>query len=121
MSGPYTLIPSSPLQLQKAATTGTGGILQPHGRCHFLTFALQSNGTTSGGVVTLEEARYEPSVLGGMDYTGTWSTILAVNASDFTGSVQKTIHTYGSFWAVRARISSDITGGGTVDVWAWAN
>jgi len=121
MSGPYTLVPASPMKLQSAATTGTGGVLQPHGRCHFLTFALQSTGTTSGGTIILEEARLDPDVLAGLDYTGTWSQIASVSASTISGTAQQIIHTYGSFWAVRARISSDITGGGTVTVWAWAN
>ena len=121
MSAPYSLAPSSPLLALSAATTGTGGVLQIHGRCHMLTVSLESAGTTSGGVVTIEEARFDPAVLAGLDYTGTWSTILAVNASDFTGTAQKSIHVFGSFWAVRTRISSTITGGGTVSSWIWAN
>ena len=121
MSGPYSLVPNSPEQLQSAATTGTGGVLLPHGRSHWLTVSLQSNGTTSGGTISIEEARYDPAVLNGLDYTGTWSVIQAVSASTFTGGAQVVVHVPGSFWAVRARISSNITGGGSVDVWAWCN
>lgn len=81
----------------------------------YLTFYLQSNGTTSSGVVTLEEA--ESGTPAGGQYTGTWSTITTVNASSFTGGAQLAYHVQGSaFSHVRARISTVIGGGGTVTV-----
>ena len=129
MSGPYTITApgvdqfnATATQLHNAATTGNGGQLVLSGKTARVTFALQSNGTTSGGTITLEEAYFDPAVLAGENYTGTWSAITtAINASTFTGSQQLLAHVSGSFWAVRARISSDITGGGSVSVWAWGN
>lgn len=76
-----------------------------------LALTLQSAGTTSGGNITIEQASYPPDV----PYTGTWSTILVVAASSFTGGAQKTINIDGlaGTW-VRPRISDAITGGGTI-------
>lgn len=85
------------------------------GQCANATVMLQSNGTTSGGAVTIEEAYYDPT----LTYTGTWSALVAVSASTFTGTAQSAVHVAGSVWAVRARISSTITGGGTVSAYAW--
>ena len=81
-----------------------------------LTFYLSSVGTTSGGVVSIEEADWNPS--GGTPYTGTWSVITTVNASSFTGGVQLAYHVSSptAFAFVRARVSSTITGGGTISV-----
>jgi len=81
-----------------------------------LTFYLSSVGTTSGGVVSIEEADWNPS--GGSPYTGTWSVITTVNASSFTGGVQLAYHVSSptAFAFVRARVSSTITGGGTISV-----
>lgn len=129
MSGPYTLTApgvdqfnATAMQLHNAATTGNGGQLVLSGKTARVTFALQSTGTTSGGAITLEEAYFDPAVLAGEDYTGTWSTIgTAISASTFTGGAQVIVHAIGSYWAVRARISSNITGGGSVSVWAWGN
>lgn len=119
MPAPYTLIPGLQ-QLHSATTTGNGGIIIPRGLCARLTVVLQSNGTTSGGTLQIEEAYFDPNTDG--TYTGTWSAVGAViNASSFTGGAQSVVHVVGSFWAVRCRIATTITGGGTVSVWAWGN
>ncbi len=111
------LTPSSPQTLQSAATTGNGGILLIRGECEGLTVVLQSTSTTSGGAISIEEAYYDPN---GPVYAGTWSLVTAaISASTFTGGAQAVVHVVGSFWAIRARISSDITGGGSVTVVAW--
>jgi len=120
MPGPYTPIPHTPQQLQSAATTGTGGLLYLRGGTARVTVVLQSTGTTSGGAVSIEEAYYDQES-GDPVYAGTWSVVQAVNASDFTGTAQKVVHLTGSFWALRVRISSTITGGGMISVWAWGN
>jgi len=105
--------------LQSAATTGTGGLLFIGGICERLTVSLQSTGTTSGGTIILEEAPYyDPQ--GGV-FGGTWSQLASVSASTINTTASQIQHFEGSFWAVRARISSDITGGGTVTIAAWAN
>lgn len=115
----YSLSPMQPQQILNAETATTAsGILVLRGQCDRLTVALQSHGTTSGGAVTVEEAYYDPN---GPVYSGTWSVLQATNASTFSGSTQTVIHWEGSFWAVRVRISSTITGGGSVSAWAWGN
>ncbi len=122
MSAPYSLHPGLPQQLQNAATvaaTGAGGILLLRGECARVTVVLQSDGTTSGGSVSIEEAYWFPDT--DPVYAGTWSVVQAVNASSFTGTKQQVVHLTGSFWAIRVRISGDITGGGTISVWAWGN
>lgn len=79
------------------------------------TYVVQGNGTTSSGVITFEEASWDPQTES--TYTGTWSTILAVNASDVTGGAQKFIHISSTANAYsRPRISTVIGGGGTVSV-----
>jgi hypothetical protein len=100
--------------LLDTVTAGTGQVdASPFSE---LTFYLTSVGTTSGGTVSLEEADWNPS--GGTPYTGTWSVITTVNASTFTGGTQIAYHVAapGAFGFIRARISSAITGGGTVSV-----
>src|SRR5215813_8407376 len=96
-----------PVSLQSAATTGNGNAVAIPNSFTNHTWKFQSVGTTSGGVITIEEAA-DPS------YTGTWSTLTTVNASDFSGGAEKDVHASGLLRAVRARISSNITGGGTI-------
>lgn len=75
-----------------------------------LVFYFESfgTGTTSGGTLLIEEAS-RPG------YGGTWSQIASVLASSFTGLKQIAYHISPNAYAnIRVRISSDITGGGTV-------
>ena len=82
------------------------------GRTH-LVFYVIGNGTTSSGVVTLDESVY----VGDQPYGGTPSAITTVNASTVTGDNQAAIHpAVGTYGWVRARISTAIGGGGTVSV-----
>lgn len=116
--GPYCLTPSLPMQLHSAATSGNGGVMYFAGQVARATVILQSSGTTSGGAISIEEAYYDPA--NGV-YGGTWSVIQSVNASTFTGGAQVVVHITGSVWAIRARISSNITGGGSISAWAYGN
>lgn len=119
MSAPYTVYPGLE-QLHNATTTGNGGILPLHGRSARVTIVLQSTGTTSGGTLIIEEAYWDSRT--DPVYAGTWSQIASVSASTFTGGAQVFYHlAETSSYAIRVRISSDITGGGTVSVWAWGN
>lgn len=69
---------------------------------------FESVGTTSGGTLLIEEASRR-------DYSGTWSQIASQAASGFTGTVQLATHiSPNKFSWLRVRISSAITGGGTV-------
>lgn len=70
-------------------------------------------GTTSSGVITIEEADFDPRTAA--TYTGTWSSVTTVNASDVTGGAQKAVHfSPGAYGYVRTRISTAIGGGGTI-------
>lgn len=84
------------------------------------TYVVQGDGVTSSGVITFEEASWNPATT--LIYTGSWSAITTVNASDVNtgaadGSAQKFVHiaaTAGAF--TRPRISTIIGGGGTISV-----
>ncbi len=114
--GPYVLTAPGLVQMQDAQTTGNGNILLLRGACSRLTVYIQGNGTISAGAITIEEAYYDPN---GPVYAGTWSTI---GSAVTITSAQTAVHAVGSFWAVRCRISTTVTGsGGSVSVWAWGN
>jgi hypothetical protein len=80
-----------------------------------LSIYVKGADTTSSGVVTIETADYDPANAADVIYTGTWSPITTVNASDVSGGKQKviTISNIAYTW-VRTRISTVIGGGGTV-------
>ena len=73
-------------------------------------------GTLDSGVITLEEADWDPK--NGPVYDGVWSAITTVNANDVTGGAQKAIHfAVAKYRFVRARVSTVIAGsGGSVTV-----
>lgn len=115
----YLLTPSTPQTLIDAKTATTAqGILLIRGNCERVTVCVQGTGTTSSGVVTIEEAYYAD---GQPIYSGTWGPIATVNASDVTGGKQLFTHITGSIWALRCRVSTEIGGGGSVTVVAWGN
>jgi hypothetical protein len=105
------------LDTVSAATgTGTSRPIRMHGRDE-VVFYFQSNGTTSGGTLVIEEAAYPDP---GPVYAGTWSTVgSTINASSFTGTAQIAYHISPNAYSyLRVRIATDITGGGTVTVYA---
>lgn len=116
--GPYLLCPTSEFQLQSGATTGAGGTFMANGQVARLTFAFQGSGTISTGVVTIEEAYWKP---GQPEFAGTWSTITTISGASLTTGAQQTVHVLGSAWAVRARISTAIAGGGSITGTVWGN
>lgn len=76
------------------------------------TIYLASQGATTGGTVLIEEADWADNE---QPYTGTWSQVASTAASTFTGGAQIAIHLpIASYAYLRVRISSAITGGGTV-------
>lgn len=92
-------------------TTGTSQPIQADGR-GYITIYLRSVGTTSGGTILTEEADWGP--LEG-PYSGTWFQDATTAASSFTGGAQTAVRlTVGAYAWVRVRISSAITGGGTI-------
>lgn len=94
------------VQLQTTATTGNGTVITAaSGQEH--TFYLEGVGTISAGAVQLETARYAA-------FTGTWAPLGSpvTLATDSTSVVNVT----GALLAIRARISTNVVGGGTVTV-----
>jgi hypothetical protein len=92
-----------------AATTGTGASVDV-GNGNYVTFYVTGTGTITGGTIILEESDLK-------SYAGTWSQLQSVTASSLSGGVVQAFHFAGAIAWVRARISSNITGGGTVDVY----
>jgi hypothetical protein len=78
------------------------------------TFYFRGIGTTSGGTILVEEADWGPQE---QPYTGTWSLVTTVAASSITGNQQFAYHPPNACYGwIRVRISSAITGGGSVYV-----
>lgn len=99
-------------------TTGTTRAIDATGMTS-LAFYVIGNGTCSTGVVTFEEAFYDPTK--DSPYTGTWSSITTSNASSVTGGAQQAVHLGGSggvynYRIIRARISTTVTGGGGLSI-----
>ena len=88
------------------------------GRTH-LVFYISGEGTTSSGVITLEESLAVGDPLSPNEplqyYPGTASAITTVNASSLSG--QSAVHpAVGAYGFVRARVSTAIGGGGSISV-----
>ena len=110
------LVQSVGSQAFVAASGVTAGQSNPIARENdgILSFYFRSFGATSGGTLLIEEADWGPSE---QDFSGTWSTIATVLANSFTGGAQIAVHVADcSYGYVRVRISSPITGGGSVMV-----
>lgn len=94
--------------LQSAATSGNGNAWNCRGLAGEYSFSIEtSNATVSAGAVQLEEA-VTP------DYTGTWQAI-----EDAITPVQNSVIVVkkrGAYGAVRARLSTAVTGGASVTV-----
>lgn len=109
--GPIDLIVIS----AASADETQGQPIQVTGRDHVTFYVQGSADTISSGVLTLEEAAYDPSKENA--YGGTWSSITTMNAADVTGGAQKAIHlTVASYGWIRARITTAVGGGGTLTV-----
>lgn len=76
------------------------------------TVYLTSIGTTSGGTILIEEADWADK---SAPFSGTWSQVQSIAASSFTGGAQVAVHiTPCAYGFLRVRISSPITGGGSI-------
>ncbi len=83
-------------------------------QCPHVTVWVKGTGTTSSGVVTIEEADYSET---DPVYSGTWSSLTTVNASDVTAGKQLAVHlAVADYRFIRPRISTVIGGGGSVTV-----
>jgi hypothetical protein len=83
------------------------------------TVYITGTGTTSSGVVTIEESDWDPFDSAQV-FSGTWSVITTVAASTLTAGGQTAVHlpAPSAYAWGRVRISTVIGGGGTVTV-AW--
>jgi hypothetical protein len=101
--------------LLSGVTQGTSAPVNAVGYPTFVVF-FSSVGTTSGGALVIEEADWRDDPPDAEQiYTSTWSTIATVNANTFTGGAQVAVHgQYTGYAFLRVRVSSPITGGGTV-------
>lgn len=96
-------------EAQTATTVAAARDVSPF---NCLLVFITGTGTTSSGVITIEEAD-------DVGYTGTWSAITTVNASDVSGGKTFGYHVAGgggifAFGAIRVRISTTIGGGGSI-------
>lgn len=104
--------------LTDASAEGTEAIFDASGYTALTFYVKGSDDSLSAGVVTIEEADYNPQAEG--PYAGTWSSIGTVNATAVANLAQQAYHVGGpggqyAFGLVRARISTAVTGG-TVSV-----
>lgn len=85
-----------------------------------VVFYVTGTGTTSSGVITIEEGEWwdgPDTPFAQTPYAGTWSPITTVDASDVSGGQQKAIHLpVAAYGFLRARISTVIGGGGSISV-----
>lgn len=92
-----------------AATTGTGEPLATNS-CKQATWSVETSGTVSAGTIVIEQASSR-------SYAGTWYLLDTIDAANAAAGTEG----YGTFPGVvdfvRARITSNITGGGTVTVY----
>jgi hypothetical protein len=103
----------SSLGVITGVTTGTSQPIKMEASTT-LTIYLASQGATTGGTILIEEADYTDVT---QPYTGTWGQIQSIAASAFTGGAQLPVHvTPTAYGFIRVRISSTITGGGTITV-----
>ncbi len=98
--------------IQSAATTGNGTAFDLNGELAKVTFYIKGAGTVSAGEIQIEEAMTTTDA-------GFWAP-LGSPVTVVSGSTE-TIHFEGAFLALRARISTTVTGsGGSVTVEAVA-
>lgn len=99
----------SVVPLLTAVITGTGiGVTVPN-NSHHPRIHVRGSGVISSGAVVIEEA-LDP------DYAGTWSLLNTIVASGFTGGAEQVIHILGNIGAIRARVTTNIGGGGTMSI-----
>jgi len=114
--------PKTVPQFYRQSTDETYGVWVDVRGCAYVTFYLSSNGTTSSGVITIEEAAPEdftnwappspPNIPWAVDKC---AVVTTVNASTISGASQVPVHlSAAAYCFVRARISTAIGGGGTV-------
>ena len=90
-----------------AVTTGTSTVITTDYKVASQGLDLWWNGTCSGGTVVIE-------ISPGVAFADTWITVMTITAhSDVADQVVLTYPTH----SVRARVTSDVTGGGKLTVY----
>lgn len=107
-----TETPGTPTPVAGVTTGQSNGIdRQADG---VLSFFVRGIGVIGGGTLIIEEADWGDYE---RDYTGTWSQIQSVTLSALSGGGQQAVHIVDSSYGyVRVRISSPVTGGGSITV-----
>lgn len=95
------------VKLLDAVTTGTSVTVGVNGRSREHVFYIYGAGTVTAGAVTIEEAH-------SASYSGTWDAV--ASAVTVVSSTVDTVRVTGCFGALRARVSTNVTGGGNVSV-----
>jgi len=93
-----------------AVTTGTGTPIAMQD-CRQVTWTVKGVGTVSGGTVKIESVDTQ-------DYSGTWNELDSIDLSSpvLTDSEYQGTYPGGVGGFFRGRVSSNVTGGGTVTV-----
>src|SRR5512147_467395 len=86
MASPGLGVLRVPLIRAKTATTTTCVPVNCLGYKEIAIYAI-GTGTITGGEVTIETAYWEPET--GTPYTGTWSSVATITATDVSGGAQK--------------------------------
>lgn len=99
------------VQSQSAVTSGTGTSVAAH-NARQVAWAIEGSGTVTGGVVKIEAARTQ-------DYAGAWHELDSIDFSVDVLTDKVYLGNYpnpiGGF--VRTRVSSAVTGGGSISSW----
>ena len=96
--------PARTLTSLSAVTTGTGTVLELGSEAHYITAYVSSTGTISAGVITLEEAKDSTE-------SGTWVAVSAITVPT-SGNQEAVAHVVGVYGAIRARVTTTVTGSG---------
>ena len=86
-----------------------------------LTIWQTGTGTITSGVLTVEEAHYDPRT--SVPYTGTWAAITTLDSTSVTGGQTQPYHAPSdrSYSFVRVRLTTAVGGGGALSVALTAN
>lgn len=93
--------------LDGASALDASGSKDLRGAVQDLTILVEWGSGTGAGVVTIEEAAHS-------DYDGTWAVIDTLTWA--SASTTDAYHVHGAVAAIRARITTEVTGG-TIDVY----
>lgn len=94
--------------LLSAVTTGTGAAIDCSDS-QIITLFITGAGTITGGTLVIEESDKST-------FSGTWSTVQTFSLTVLSGGAVLAFHQQGAFGYLRGRLTSNVTGGGTITV-----